>query len=79
MITAIQTDDDWVKEHTRLQVRALQWERKERNPGYLLRGRDLVEAEQWLARAQGKDPQPTALHEEYTEVAELLRQHGGIE
>jgi len=65
LVTAIQTDYAWVKEHTRLQVRALEWERKNRNSGYLLRGRDLAEAEQWLAQAENKDPQPTDLHLEY--------------
>jgi TIR domain/Ankyrin repeats (3 copies) len=65
LLTAIQTDYAWVKEHTRLQVRALEWERKDRNSGYLLRGRDLVEAEGWLAQAEDKDPQPTDLHREY--------------
>lgn len=62
---AIQTDYAWVKEHTRLQMRALEWERKARDAGYLLRGRDLNEAETWLSRAGGKQPHPTDLHTEY--------------
>ena len=65
LIDAVQTDHDWVKEHTRLQVRALEWDRKDREGGYLLRGGDLDEAERWLAQAADKDPQPTALHTEY--------------
>jgi WD40 repeat protein len=65
LITAIQTDQDWVKEHTRLQTRALEWERREKESGYLLRGGDLVEAERWLSQAAEKDPQPTALQTQY--------------
>jgi ankyrin repeat protein len=69
LITAIQTDYKWVKKHTRLQVRALEWERKDSDSGYLLRGQDLVEAEQWLAQAEDKEPQPTTLHEHYITVS----------
>lgn len=69
LTTAIQTDFAWVKEHTRLQIRALEWERKERDAGYLLRGRDLDEAEKWLAQAQGKDPLPTTLQHDYLAVS----------
>ena len=65
LIDAIETDHEWVKAHTRLQVRALEWNRKEREGGFLLRGRDLEEAEAWLSQAAGKDPQPTALQTEY--------------
>jgi WD40 repeat protein len=61
LIEAIQTDQGWVKEHTRLQVRALEWERSEYEKGYLLRGQDLGQAEIWLSEAAEKDPQPTAL------------------
>jgi WD40 repeat protein len=65
LIQAIQTDQGWVKEHTRLQTRALEWERKDHESGYLLRGRDLHEAETWLVQAAEKDPQPTSLQTQY--------------
>ena len=65
LIEVIQTDYDWVKEHTRLQVRALEWEQQEGEGGYVLRGQELDEAEHWLAQAAGKSPQPTALHAQY--------------
>ncbi len=65
LITAIQVDQAWVKRHTRLQTRALEWERSEQEGGYLLRGRELVEAEAWLAQTAEKDPQPTALQTQY--------------
>ncbi|MBN1267216.1 MAG: TIR domain-containing protein [Anaerolineales bacterium] len=65
LVIAITVDQEWLKAHTRLQTRALEWERGEREKGYLLRGVDLSKAEDWLARAAGKDPQPSALQTEY--------------
>jgi len=65
LIAAIQIDQDWVKSHTRLQNRALEWSRKERSTASLLRGQDLARAETWLSQAAGKDPNPTALQTDY--------------
>jgi WD40 repeat protein len=61
LVTAITVDQDWVKAHTRYGMRALDWERKGKDRGLLLRGSDLTEAEAWLAGAAGKEPQPTSL------------------
>jgi WD40 repeat protein len=64
--TAIHTDWNWVKAHTRLETRAQEWERRKREGSWLLRGKDLGEAEGWLAQAGAKkDPQPTALQRQY--------------
>jgi WD40 repeat protein len=65
LITAITVDQAWVKAHTRLENRALEWQRKEQDRSLLLRGSDLNEAETWLTQASGKDPQPTALQTQY--------------
>lgn len=65
LFQAIETDLEWVKGHTRLQVRALEWDRKDRESGFLLRGRDLEEAEVWLAQAGGKGQAPTGIQGEY--------------
>jgi len=65
LLQAIQTDHAWVKEHTRLQIRALEWERKSKEGGYLMRGGDLSEAEQWLSKSDEKDPPPTALQTQF--------------
>jgi WD40 repeat protein len=62
---AIQLDQGWLKQHTRLQVRALEWERSGREGSYLLHGKDLEQAESWLGNASGKDPQPTPLQTQY--------------
>ncbi|MFW6136356.1 MAG: WD40 repeat domain-containing protein, partial [Chloroflexota bacterium] len=65
LIHAIETDHAWVKEHTRLQVRALEWQRNDREGGYLLRGADLDRGEQWLATSPDKELEPTGLQTQY--------------
>lgn len=66
LLKAVQTDLDWVKNHTRLQMRALEWEKRGYDPSFLLRGRDLQDAEAWLVQASAqKEPQPTGLQTRY--------------
>jgi len=65
LLTAIHTDYEWVQQHRWLQVRALDWERGERDKGSLLRGNDLQEAEFQLAANSSKEPHPTDLQREY--------------
>lgn len=65
LLHAIRVDQVWLKAHTRLENRALDWQRKQDNPSLLLRGSELSEAESWLAEAGGKEPQPTALQTRY--------------
>ncbi|HEX9941454.1 MAG TPA: TIR domain-containing protein [Thermoanaerobaculia bacterium] len=61
---AITTDLDHLHQHTRLLLRALEWERAHRDRSLFLRGGTLREAEQWLARSPGKQPALLALQEE---------------
>jgi len=65
MLAALDTDLDYVKQSTRLLVRAIEWDSKGRDDSYVLRGRDLREAESWLSISAGKKPEPTALHLQY--------------
>jgi WD40 repeat protein len=63
---ALDTDLDWIHEHTRLLERALEWERGHRDGSRLLRGGDLREAERWLAQqGSGGERKPTGLQTEY--------------
>ncbi|HVE68355.1 MAG TPA: TIR domain-containing protein, partial [Solirubrobacteraceae bacterium] len=62
---AIDTDHDWVRDHTRLLGRAAEWDRGGRDRSLLLRGADLRHAEQELsAWREGAEPTPTALQRE---------------
>jgi len=65
LFTALETDYDWLKTHRRLQVKALEWERGNKDNGFLLRGRDLEEAEQQISINATKDPHPTDIQREY--------------
>jgi hypothetical protein len=63
--TAIHTDYEWVQTHRRLQVRALEWDRNHHEDSFLLRGKDLQEAEAQLTVNNEKSPRPTDLQREY--------------
>ena len=65
VMTAVDTDLDWVRAHTRLLTRAVEWEARGRDASFLLRTNDLTEAERWLALGPEKDPRPTTLQTEY--------------
>ncbi len=65
LLTALDTDYDWLKTQRRLQVKALDWERGSKENGFLLRGRDLEDAEQHISINANKDPHPTDLQHEY--------------
>jgi WD40 repeat protein len=62
---ALETDLDWVHAHTRLLVRATEWDQRRRDRSLLLRGTDLVDAEGEIAAAGERQPRPTQLQTEY--------------
>jgi WD40 repeat protein len=63
--SALDTDLDYVRLHTRLLVRAREWEARHRSGSFTLRGEDLNEAEAWLAEGTKKEPRPAELQVEY--------------
>ncbi len=65
LVNALDTDLDHVRIHTRLLVRALEWEGRKRDNSYILRGTDLSEAEEWLTTSANKQPQVTQTHNQY--------------
>ena len=72
LIRTLDKDPDRLKRHTRLLVRALEWEHAERDDSYLLRGKDLATSVQWLQESAHKEPQPTALQQEYIRESQAL-------
>jgi len=62
---AMDTDLEWIKTHSRIQVRALEWDKKNRSTSFALRGEDLTEGERFLANGATKNPVPTLLQSEY--------------
>ncbi|MBW4692913.1 MAG: TIR domain-containing protein [Lyngbya sp. HA4199-MV5] len=81
LLKAIDTDLDYVRAHTRLLERAIEWKQQGQNDSYLLRGSDLETAQQWLVQSYAKAPEPTALQRAYLDAshqAETLRQRAEI-
>jgi WD40 repeat protein len=62
---ALQIDLRWLRVHARLLVRAQDWDAKQRDGGVFLRGKDLREAEDYLATIGQRSPQPTSLQTEF--------------
>lgn len=69
LVKAIDTDLDWVQRHTRLLVRAREWEARGHEGSLLLRGKDLMEAESWQMQAATREPKPTALQAQYVHAS----------
>ena len=70
LVDALNMDLSHVKTHTRLLVRAQEWDKKYRRDDLLLRGDEFVISENWLVEAleQQKEPLPTTLHKEYIQA-----------
>jgi WD40 repeat protein len=65
LISAVDTDLDWLQMHTRMLVRGHEWERGGSDTSFLLRGLDLEQALKWRLSEPGKVPAPTLLHSRY--------------
>jgi WD40 repeat protein len=78
LLTALDTDLDWVHAHTDLLTQAIKWDANSKSRSLVLRGEALKAAEQWLAQAgTQKERQPTELQTEYilaSRKEELRRQ-----
>ena len=61
LITALETDLVYLRTHTRLQIRAVEWESLGKSNNLTLRGEDLDSAEAFLAEGENTEPYPTAL------------------
>jgi hypothetical protein len=65
LLQAIETDIEYIHEHTRLLVRAIEWQKRGLHADFLLQGIPLIEAERWLAKGDKNQPEPSPLHIEY--------------
>jgi hypothetical protein len=77
LTAAVNTDLDYVRQHTRLLMQARDWEAHQRDESYLLTGAEIREAEGFLAQSVNKQPRPTDLHADYilaSQRAESVRQ-----
>lgn len=65
LIVSIKTDYEWTQTHSQLQLKALEWERNNKENSLLLRGKELLDAELQLATNTSREPHPTDLQREY--------------
>ena len=70
LVAALNTDFDWLREHTRYLQRAIEWDKGGRAANRLLSGNDILEAKAWVARRPKDAPEPTALHLDFIRASE---------
>ena len=70
LVTALQTDLDWIREHTRIGEAALRWEARKRPYALLFRGDELVAAKAWLVATPRFAPEPTLLQHAFIKASE---------
>ncbi|TAE60781.1 MAG: TIR domain-containing protein [Nostocales cyanobacterium] len=68
----LDADPDYVRSHTRLFLKAKEWDDGKRDDSFLLRGKDLVASEEWLKQSDNKEPNPTNLQLEYLTASRAL-------
>ena len=68
--SALNTDLDWIREHTRLLARAMEWDGGGRAANRLLSGDDIVKAKTWIAQRPRNAPEPTPLHFDFVKASE---------
>lgn len=70
LAAALNTDLDWLREHTRYLQRATEWNDGGRPANRLLSGPDIAQARAWAARRPRDAPEPTALHLDFIHASE---------
>lgn len=74
LVTALNTDIGWLREHTRLLARALEWENANRVENRMLTGPDIASAKNWAARRPKGAPALTAHHLDFLRASEEAEQ-----
>jgi len=70
LVTALKNDLAWLREHTRLGERAVEWEQSGHTTAYLLRGAALEAAREWLAAKPSNSPAVTELQHAFIQASE---------
>ncbi|MDY6806169.1 MAG: TIR domain-containing protein, partial [Cyanobacteriota bacterium] len=78
LVRTLDTDREYVRQHTKKSQKALEWSKRDKSVDLLLRGNECVRAYEWLQEVdqQGKQPELTELLKEYIVASndELQRQ-----
>ncbi len=70
LVTALNSDLAWLREHTRLGERATEWQLSGRATAYLLRGAALETVREWLAQKPANAPVATELQRVFIQTSE---------
>ncbi|MAT76408.1 hypothetical protein CMK14_14835, partial [Candidatus Poribacteria bacterium] len=75
LVEALQTDLEHVQEHTRLHVRATEWDDNGRDNSFLVRGSDLRSATRWIRNSLEAEiePIPTAMQQTYVQASQVAK------
>lgn len=65
VIQALEADYEHAREHTRLLTRAIEWDKRQHENSYLLKGAEIDRAEGWQVKATGKQPAATEMQLDY--------------
>jgi len=74
LVNALNTDLDWLREHTRLLARAFEWEAAGRPGNRLLSGGDINDAKAWAALRPREAPPLTGLHLDFIRASEAAEE-----
>lgn len=69
LLTALKTDLDWVKAHTSLLNKAIEWQNKAQDSSLLLRGKELAAVGKEVAQCSASEPALTGLQNRYLAVS----------
>ncbi|ACK69948.1 putative signal transduction protein with Nacht domain protein [Gloeothece citriformis PCC 7424] len=78
LITAIKTDINYIRKHTCLIIRAREWENSGYDKSFLIWGKELEQAEEWLIESRDKTPKPIELHLTYLNACRQAEQERKI-
>ncbi|MEO0458380.1 MAG: TIR domain-containing protein, partial [Cyanobacteria bacterium P01_A01_bin.114] len=72
LFRTLDSDPEHVRSHTRLLVKATEWDAANRDDSFLLRGKDLAASVAWLNQSARKIPQPADLQRAYIQASQRL-------
>jgi hypothetical protein len=73
LLDSLSTEPEYVRRHTRLLVRAKEWDLQERDQSYLLTGHELDDFLKWIENSQTRQPKPTEIQLEYIYASQHRR------
>lgn len=69
LLAALDTDLEYIKTHTRLLVKALEWNTFNQDSSYLLSGLELTQARGWLKSASKNSVKPHPFHKKFIQAS----------